>query len=190
MWTSLNLRGLMNTLKTNEGFAIWVTGLPASGKTSVAEAIEKKISEWYTIKITRLESDVLRKVLTPEPAYSEKERDWFYTVMIFMGHILASNGVNVIFDATGNKMVYRDKARASITKFMEVYVKCPLQTCIERDPKGIYKMAQSGKTDTVPGLQEVYEEPESPDIVIESDTVSSEIGAGHVIAKLKEKGWV
>ncbi|MDD5433953.1 MAG: adenylyl-sulfate kinase [Nitrospira sp.] len=188
----------MNTLKTTEslgeslgeGFGIWVTGLPASGKTSVAEAIEKCLSEWYTIKIIRLESDILRKVLTPEPAYSQKERDWFYDVMIFIGQMLTSNGINVIFDATGNKMAHRDKARGVITRFMEVYVKCPLHICIERDPKGIYRMAQSGKAVTVPGLQEVYEEPVSPDIVIESDKISPQAGADHVIAKLKEMGWV
>ena len=180
----------MNILKTDEGFAIWVTGLPASGKTSVAEAIEKRLSEWYTIKIVRLESDVLRKVLTPEPAYSQKERDWFYDVMTFLGHMLTSNGISVIFDATGNRKAHRDEARGLISKFIEVYVKCPLHICIERDPKGIYKMAQSGKAATVPGLQEDYEEPISPDIVIESDKISPQAGAEHVIAKLKEKGWV
>lgn len=180
----------MNTLKTNEGFAVWVTGLPSSGKTSVAKAIEERLHAWYTLKVVRLESDVLRKVLTPEPTYSQRERDWFYNVMTFIGHMLTTNGISVIFDATGNKRAHRDKARTSIPKFMEVYVKCPLHICIERDPKGIYKMAQVGEASTVPGLQDIYEEPESPEIVIASDIVSPEAGAEHVIAKMKEKGWV
>lgn len=174
----------------NEGFAIWITGLPASGKTAIAEAIIRRLDEWYGMKVTHLESDNLRKVLTPEPTYSLKEREWFYAVMTFMGQMLTSNGISVILDATANRRRHRDKARTSITKFMEVYVKCPLQSCMARDPKGIYQMAQIGKATTVPGMQDVYEEPETPEIIIESDRVSPEEGAEHVLARLKEKGWV
>ena len=173
-----------------EGFAIWITGLPASGKTALAEAIMRRLYEWYEIKVVNLESDTLRKVLTPEPTYSHKERDWLYGVMAYIGQMLTTNGINVIFDATGNKRAHRDKTRASIPKFMEVYTRCPLQTCMARDPKGIYRMAQVGNASTVPGIQDPYEEPESPEVIIESDKVSPEDGAEHVIAKMKEKGWV
>jgi len=174
----------------SEGFAIWITGLPASGKTALAEVIIRRLDEWYGMKVTHLESDTLRKVLTPEPIYSLKERDWFYEVMTFMGQMLTSNGISVILDATANRRRHRDKARTSITKFMEVYVKCPLQSCMARDPKGIYQMAKTGKASTVPGIQDAYEEPEAPEIIIESDRLSPEEGAEHVLARLKEKGWV
>lgn len=181
----------MNTsTPETEGFAIWITGLPASGKTALAEAIGQRLYEWYRIKVVHLQSDTLRKVLTPEPAYSREERDWFYDVMRFMGEMLTTNGINVIFDATGNKRAHRDKTRSSINRFMEVYVRCPLQTCMARDQKGIYRMAQMGKASTVPGIQDPYEEPESPEIIIDSERVSPEGGAEHVIAKMKEKGWV
>ena len=174
----------------SEGFAIWITGLPASGKTAIAEAIIRRLDEWYGMKVTHLESDNLRKVLTPEPTYSLKERDWFYEVMTFIGQMLTTNGINVILDATANRRRHRDKARSSITRFMEVYVKCPLQSWMARDPKGIYQMAQIGKATTVPGIQDVYEEPAAPELVIESDRVSPEEGAEHVLARLKEKGWI
>ncbi len=173
-----------------EGFALWITGLPASGKTALAEAILRRLDEWYRMKVVHLESDNLRKVLTPEPTYTIKERDWFYGVMTFMGQMLTTNGISVIFDATGNRRIHRDTARSSISKFMEVYVRCPLEVCVARDPKGVYKMALTGKASTVPGIQDVYEEPESPEIVIESHRFSPEDGAEHVIAKMKEKGWV
>ena len=110
--------------------------------------------------------------------------------MVFMGNMLTKNGVNIIFDATGNKRALREKARNSIGKFLEVYIRCPIKTCMDRDPKGIYRMAQLGKAATVPGIQDVYEEPESPDIIIDSDKVSPETGAEHVLAKMKEKHWV
>jgi len=174
----------------NEGFAIWLTGLPASGKTAVAEAIIRRVEELYEIKIQHLESDSLRKLLTPDPAYSVAEREWFYDVMVFIGEMLTKNGINIIIDATGNRMAHREKARNSIGKFLEVYIRCPLKTCIERDPKGIYRLARSGKATSVPGIQEVYEEPASPDLIIDSDKVSPETGAEHVIARLKGKHWV
>lgn len=181
----------MNTsIPQTEGFAIWITGLPASGKTALAVAIIHRLDEWYGIKVVHLESDTLRKVLTPEPIYSHEERDWFYGVMTFIGQMLTTHGISVIFDATGNKREHRDKARTSINKFMEVYVKCPLQTCMVRNSKGIYRMAQMGKATTVPGLQDLYEEPDSPEAVIESEKLSPEDGAEHVIEKMKEKGWV
>ena len=174
----------------NEGFAIWLTGLPASGKTAVAEGIIRRLEELYEIKVERLESDALRKVLTPEPSYSVTEREWFYDVLVFMGEMLTRNGASVIIDATGNRAVHRDKARNAIGKFLEVYIRCPLKTCMDRDPKGIYAQANLGKTTTVPGIQDVYEEPVSPDLIIDSDKVSPETGAEHVIARLKGRHWV
>ena len=128
----------------NEGFAIWLTGLPASGKTAVAEAIIRRLEELYETKVQHLESDALRKILTPEPSYSVTEREWFYKVMVFIGEMLTKNGVNIIIDATGNKSAHREMARNSMGKFLEVYIRCPLHTCIERDPKGIYRLGQLG----------------------------------------------
>jgi len=158
----------------NEGFAIWLTGLPASGKTAVAEGIIRRLEELYEIKVVHLESDALRKVLTPEPLYSVSEREWFYDVIVYMGEMLTKHGINVIIDATGNRTAHREKARNSMARFLEVYVRCPLKTCMERDPKGIYRLAQLGKATTVPGIQDVYEEPV----------------AEHVIANIKGKHWV
>ncbi len=178
------------TYLINEGFAIWLTGLPASGKTAVAEAIIRRLEELYETKVQHLESDVLRKILTPEPSYSVTEREWFYKVMVFIGEMLTKNGGNVIFDATANRSAHREMARNSIGKFLEIYIRCPLKTCMDRDPKGIYRLAQHGKTSTVPGIQDVYEEPAAPDIIIDSDKVSPESGAEHVIARLKGKHWI
>jgi len=173
-----------------EGFAIWITGLPASGKTALARAIVRRLDEWYEIQVVHLESDVLRSILTPEPTYSARERDWFYNVMVYFGQMLTSHGIHVIFDATGNRRSHRMQARAAISKFMEVYVKCPIEICVARDPKGIYRMAREGKATTVPGVQDVYEEPDSPEVIIDSENVSPEEGAEHVIARLKEQGWI
>lgn len=169
-----------------QGFAIWITGRPASGKSSIAQELVKKLeSKGYQIQV--LESDELRRVLTPKPTYSEEERDWFYETMIYLGKMFADNGVNVIFDATGNKKKYRDKARSEIERLAEVYVKCPEEVLIKRDPKGIYKKALQGKAPTVPGLGSSYEEPPNPEVVTESDKETPEQAASKILDFIKEQ---
>lgn len=157
-------------------FAIWITGLPASGKTTIRKALVKRLND-TGISVQVIESDELRKIITPKPSYRLEERDNFYRTMVYIGELLVRNGVNVIFDATANKRLYRDNARGAITNFVEVFVKCPLAVCMQRDPKGVYKKAKEGKASTVPGLQELYEEPLNPEIIVESDKEDSEAAA-------------
>ncbi|HEY7162509.1 MAG TPA: adenylyl-sulfate kinase, partial [Acidobacteriota bacterium] len=83
-----------------QGFAIWITGLPSSGKSTIAQYVTKRLRDDRNLPVVHLESDELRKFLTPEPDYSAKERDWFYEVLAKFAHLLTSNGVNVIIDAT------------------------------------------------------------------------------------------
>lgn len=167
-----------------EGFAVWITGMPASGKSAITHEIVKKLEE-RGVRAQVLESDELRKVLTPKPTYSDGERDWFYETMIYLGKMLTDNGVNVIFDATGNKRKYRDSARAQIKRFAEVYVKCPPEVCMKRDPKGIYKKAMKGKAPTVPGLGSLYEEPLNPEVMAESDKETPAQAATKVLTWLQ-----
>ena len=90
----------------------------------------------------------------------------------------------MIFDATANKRAYRDYARALIPRFVEVYVTCPLEICMQRDPKGIYGSAVAGKTSTVPGIQAAYEPPLNPEIMLDGRN-PPEAGADAVVDLLK-----
>jgi adenylylsulfate kinase len=110
--------------------------------------------------------------------------------MVYVGVLLTQHGVPVIFDATANRRLYRDRARQQISKFLEVYVECPLATCIARDPKGIYRRAREGAAETVPGLQTAYEAPEKPEVVLQGDREAPEDAARRVIAKLVEMEYV
>jgi adenylylsulfate kinase len=181
----------MTTVKcsSKEPFAIWVTGLPASGKSTLVSALRRQLDA-RGVHLAVLESDVLRKVFTPQPRYDEQERDLFYTEMIYVGALLIEHTVSVIFDATANRRAYRNAARAQIPKFLEVYVDCPLEVCIARDPKGIYRGGSQGRSCTVPGMQATYEPPEAPDVLIHGDREPAETGAERVIAKLEEKGFL
>jgi adenylylsulfate kinase len=175
--------------KTKQTFAVWVTGLPASGKSTLVQCLKDQFAK-MGVDVGVLESDELRKILTPNPKYDEQERDLFYSQMIYIGHLLVSHGVPVIFDATANRRAYRDRARQQIERFIEVYVDSPLATCIGRDPKGIYRSAREQSASTVPGLQSCYEPPESPDVVIHGDSESPEPAALRVIQALIEKGYL
>lgn len=168
-------------LKT--GWCVWITGLPGSGKSTVAHLLAEKLKS-MNIHAYVLSSDALRKVITPNPKYTEEERDIVYGALVYIAKILTDNGVNVIIDATGNRRRYRDQARREIQKFMEAYLRCPLEVCIEREakrgmdaygaPKEIYAKALKGESKTVPGLGAPYEEPENPDVTVDSDKLSPE----------------
>src|SRR3970040_1346721 len=170
-------------------FAVWITGLPSSGKSTLASALARQLAA-CGINAAVLESDTLRRIFTPRPVYSEEERDTFYQAMTYVGRLLVEHGVPVIFDATANRQIYRDGARQQISHFLEVYVDCPLSVCIRRDSKGIYRRAQEGGAATVPGLQAAYEPPEHPDVVVHGDREAPEEAAQRVLLKLVERGYM
>jgi adenylylsulfate kinase len=174
---------------SKKGFAVWLTGLPASGKSTLAALLAQQLAE-LGVAVQVLGSDELRKVLTPKPTYSPEERDQFYKVMTYIGHLLTENGVNVIFAATASKRCYRTRARQAIEKFAEVYVKCPLEVCLTRDTKGVYAKAMAGQATTVPGLQEPYEPPDKPEVVVETDRQSPHECAQQILSRLKEFSWI
>ena len=174
--------------RTKDAFAVWVTGLPASGKSTLVTSLKAQLAD-RGIDVAVLESDVLRQIFTLHPRYDEQEREAFYRQMVYIGTLLTRHGVPVIFDATANRRRYRDKARDQIPRFMEVYVDCPLEICIARDPKGIYRRAREGEADAVPGLQSAYEPPETPELVVDGDREMPETAARRVITKLAEKGY-
>ena len=175
--------------KTQPAFAVWITGLPSSGKSTLAAAVRAQLAS-RGVDVATLESDELRKVLTPDPRYDDKERDAFYRQMVYIGALLTTHGVPVIFDATANRRVYRETARQQIPRFLEVYVDSPLETCVARDPKGIYRLAQNGGAGTVPGIQAEYQPPEHAELIVHGDRESPETGAERLLAKLIERGYL
>ncbi len=171
-------------MNEEQGFAVWLTGLPASGKSSITRELVNELRV-LKVPVLVLESDVMRKILTPDPTYTREERDHFYRTLVLIGDLLTRQGVNVIFDATANKREYRDRARQLIERFMEVYVECPLKVCEERDPKGIYARAALKKTSAVPGVQTAYEPPLTPEVTVDC-RIPSKTAAETVLAKLRE----
>ncbi len=179
----------MNTAvpEQDRAFAVWITGLPASGKSTLAAALKEHLAR-RGVDVAVLESDGLRQIFRPESSYSEEDRDTFYAQLVAVGALLVAHGVPVIFDATANRRAYRDRARAEFRRFIEVYVDCPLETCVRRDPKGIYQRASRGEASNVPGVQAPYEPPRAPEVIVHGAREAPENAAQRVMEALVERG--
>ena len=158
---------------------IWVTGLPASGKSTIVAALRPQL-EALGLTVDVLESDEVRRLLTPQATYSSEERDLFYRALAFTGQRLVAHGVTVVFDATASRQAYRDWARAMIPRFIEVAVECPLALCMKRDRKGTYQKGLRGESTTVPGLQSSYESPANPELRIDTTKLSPQEAAKQI----------
>jgi adenylylsulfate kinase len=172
-----------------EAFAVWLTGLPASGKSTLAGALAGALAS-RRLRVQVLDSDELRAVLTPQPSYSREERRWFYRVMVYVGRLLVQNGVNVIFAATANRRAYRQRAQETIERFTQVYVHCSLETCIARDTKGIYAKALAGEAQNVPGLQVAYDRPDPPALTVDTEACTPAEGVRKIVTRLEALGYV
>jgi len=169
-------------------FAAWLTGLPASGKSTIARAVQAMLAD-RGVRVAVLESDDLRRLFTPKPRYDAPERDRFYGALADLARVLAGDGVPILVAATANRRAYRDRARTGIPRFLEVYVDCPLPVCRERDPKGIYRRAAAGSAPNVPGVSAPYEPPLRPELVVNGERDPSE-SAGAILSALASRGYL
>ena len=169
-------------------WAIWITGPPGSGKTALAQAAATLLRE-RGLAVTVLELDAIRKTLTPEPQYTDAERDLVYRALSYMASVLSGAGVPVIVDATAHRRAWRDAARSMIPRFAEVQLVCPLEVCRERErrrapgnaPTGIY--AAAGRPGaTVPGVDVPYEPALAPELVIDTTVEDVKSAAARVAA--------
>jgi adenylylsulfate kinase len=167
-------------------WVVWLTGPPASGKTALAAALRGRLAQ-QGVRPVVLESDALRRVLTPEPSYEPEERDRFYQIVADFAALIAEQGFPVIVDATAPRRLYRDRLRGRVPHFLEILVATPLDICELRDPKGLYRRARLGQAPHLPGATEAYEEPEKADLVV-SGVTPPEDGARFVAALLRERG--
>ena len=167
-------------------FALWLTGLPASGKSSIVARLLPRL-ESCGVPVEVLESDAVRRMLTPEASYSSEERDLFYRALAFMGSRLVAHGVSVIFDATASRREYREFARSLIPSLLEVSIECPLEVCMQRDKKGTYKRGLEGESSTVPGLQTPYEAPTSPVLTIDTTVTSPAAAAEQILDVIRSR---
>jgi adenylylsulfate kinase len=150
---------------------IWLTGLPGSGKTTIAKALYPRLKE-SGFKAELLDGDIVRKELSPELGFTKQDREIHARRVVYLSKILSRNGIISIVSLISPYREFRRFARSETNmnnNFYEVYVKCSLETCIARDPKGLYKKALSGEIKDLTGLQDPYEEPDNPEIIVDTE---------------------
>jgi len=166
-----------------EGFVVWLTGLPGSGKTTIALRLEPELRKrGWPVEV--LDGDEIRKNLSKGLGFSREDRETHLKRVTYVAKLLSRNGVAVIAAFISPYRNIREYARKETTNFMEVYVKCSVETCAQRDPKGLYRKASSGEIKDLTGPQDLYEEPLEPDLVVDTEKLSVEQSVDLILNKL------
>lgn len=171
------------------GCTIWLTGLSGAGKSTLAGQIEQRLQQ-RNRRVEILDGDIVRTHLSKGLGFSREDRDTNIKRIAFVCSLLTRNGVVCISAAISPYREARTWARLQIGNFVEVYVKCPLDVCRERDVKGLYKLVEEGKLKGFTGVDDPYEEPEHPEIVIETDKETVEESVSRIFARLIELGYL
>jgi adenylylsulfate kinase len=174
---------------TNKGFTIWFTGLSGAGKSTLSKIIEQRLkARNHNVEV--LDGDIVRTHLSKGLGFSREDRNTNIQRIAFVCSLLTRNGVIAIAAAISPYREAREWARKEIGNFVEVYIKCPIDVCRERDVKGLYKLADEGKLKGFTGVDDPYEEPERPELIIETDKETIEESVARIFAKLEELGYL
>ena len=156
-----------------KGFTLWFTGLPSSGKTTIADAIADRL-KGIGLRVERLDGDVVRKSLCRDLGFCKDDRDKNIERVTFVSKLLTRNGVATVTSFVSPYQQKRDEARQEIGNFIEVFTNCPIEVCEMRDVKGMYKKARCGEIKDFTGVQDPYEKPLAPEIMLNTDKESIE----------------
>ncbi len=158
-------------MKNNSAITIWLTGLPSSGKSTIALHLKKELEQLHK-HVEILDGDIIRKHLWNDLGFSKEDRIINLKRTIYLAEMLTRNNVITIVAFISPYRSIRKFARSRLQPFIEVYVKCKKEACIQRDIKGLYKKALQGKIKQFTGVSHEYEEPVNPEIIIETDKLT------------------
>lgn len=173
----------------NKGFIIWLTGLPGAGKTTIAKNLAPKLSN-LGLKVELFDGDEVRKQLSPDLGFTKQDRELHAKRVVYLAKLLAKHGIISIVSLISPYRTFREFARNELKDFVEVYVNTSLDTCIKRDPKGLYKKAMNGEIKDLTGLQDIYEEPLNPEVTVHTEKESVDECSEKIIKRLKELNYI
>lgn len=170
-----------------KGFVLWFTGLPCSGKTTLADEIAKVLIE-KGVNVERLDGDIVRRQkLSNDLGFSKADRDKNINRVTFVSKLLSRNGTAVLASFVSPYRRTRRRIRKNVTNFVEVYVVASPQTCAKRDVKGMWARAKAGKIKGFTGYDDPYEFPENPEIIINTEKETVQQSTDKILKYLKEK---
>ncbi len=170
----------------------WLTGMPGSGKTTISEAVAEELRAMGH-RVEVLDGDWVRRTINPDAGFTRDQRRKHLLRVAWIARLLARNGVIVICSFVSPYREVREEVRGIVEEevpFIEVYVRCPLEECLRRDPKGLYRRALAGELEHFTGVSDPYEPPEDPDIVLDTTRETPEQSAGRLLALLSEMGYL
>lgn len=170
-----------------QGRVLWFTGLSGSGKTTIASAVAKRLSD-MGIRTEHLDGDVLRSGITADLGFSKEDRQKNISIAGFVAKKLAEHGVTVLATFVSPYKEKREELKKTIPSFVEIYVNTPLAVCEERDVKGLYKKARRGDIQEFTGISQPYEAPDAPDMTLDTSERSIEECAEAVIQYITNNG--
>lgn len=173
----------------SQGATIWLTGLSGAGKTTISRMAAERLVQ-RGIRTEILDGDEVRKVLTADLGFSREDRVQNARKVAYVAKLLSRNGVVVFVSLISPYREMRDHARREMDRFLEVYVKCSLAECARRDVKGLYQKAVRGQIPRFTGISDPFEEPEHPDLVLDTERETPQESAAKLLRFLEAKGWL
>lgn len=174
-------------LENQQGVCLWFTGLPSSGKTTAAKKVARKLDAQGE-RVERLDGDVVRQSLTADLGFSREDRNKNIARVAFVAKLLERNGIITLCSFITPYRAQRDYVRNNVEDVRIVHVDAPVDVCKERDPKGMYAKAEAGEIEGFTGVDAPYEEPVTPDLVLETHEETIEQSADVVVGYLEKEG--
>ena len=171
--------------KRIEPFNLWFTGLPLSGKTVIADRVYAKLQK-YDLPLERLDSKDIRELI-PNIGYNREDRNRHMYRIAHLIKTLQNNSISTVASFVSPYRESRKAIREMVKQNVVVYIKTDIETCKQRDYKGVYKKAIEGKLKNFSGINDVYEEPKQAEIVIDTTTMSIEEASEIVVQYIKKR---
>ena len=180
----------MTINSSRTGFTIWFTGLSGAGKTTLSHSVHEALRDLGILNVEILDGDVVRTHLSKGLGFSKADRDTNIRRIGWVCHLLTKHGVPNMAAAISPYRDVRDEVRKMIGRFVEVYVKCPVEVCESRDAKGLYKRARLGEITLFTGIDDPYEEPIDPEVVVKTDKETIKESTDMIMRKLEELDFI
>ncbi len=174
----------------NKPFILWLTGLPGSGKTTLSMYMGENLQFHNGAEVTVLDGDILRQKPSNTLGYSPEDRMTHNLRVARKADEIARNGSPVIVALISPYLKTREQIKSECQDVIELYVKCPMEVCQSRDPKGLYQLAREGRIKNFTGVDAPYEEPPNPEIIVETDKMNLEECAVLIVRALGRMNYI